>query len=200
MQVLLTRHPDPPVRLCDLLKRKADEGVKIFVLIYREVSETLQKKHRTAAIQAELQELHPTNIRVLRHPLHFSTGQYFWSHHDKIVVVDQQIAFCGGIDLTEGRVALQRNLANNHCLSSHLPPTELPTHRTPNRSIARPLNRPPLATITNPAMADLCTFRRPLRRLSAPSERCGVRHMRHNGHQELRARGRKRGRRRTFRR
>eukprot|EP00618_Florenciella_parvula_P013433 CAMPEP_0119509772 /NCGR_PEP_ID=MMETSP1344-20130328/28949_1 /TAXON_ID=236787 /ORGANISM="Florenciella parvula, Strain CCMP2471" /LENGTH=476 /DNA_ID=CAMNT_0007546633 /DNA_START=27 /DNA_END=1453 /DNA_ORIENTATION=- len=102
-EVLLTRHPDPPVRLCDLLKRKADEGVKIFVLIYREVSETLQKKHRTAAIQAELQELHPTNIRVLRHPLHFSTGQYFWSHHDKIVVVDQQIAFCGGIDLTEGR-------------------------------------------------------------------------------------------------
>ena len=146
------------MRLCDLLKRKADEGVKIFVLIYREVSETLQKKHRTAAIQAELQELHPTNIRVLRHPLHYSTGQFFWSHHDKIVVVDQQIAFCGGIDLTEGRLALHYSLAKHWLLPSYPIPAELPargTEQRTSRPTAQPPNRPPLATNTKSAMADL---------------------------------------------
>jgi len=100
--VLLTRHPDPALELKELLRAKAIQGVNIYVMLYREVSEKLQKKHRTAAIQAELQALHP-NVRVIRHPDHISSRQLFWSHHDKIVVVDQQIAFVGGMDLTEGR-------------------------------------------------------------------------------------------------
>ena len=33
--------------LRDLLLQKANEGVEVFVLVYRELSETLQKKHRT---------------------------------------------------------------------------------------------------------------------------------------------------------
>ena len=34
---------------------------------------------------------------------HGSGNLLYWSHHDKIVVVDQAVAFLGGIDLTEGR-------------------------------------------------------------------------------------------------
>ena len=42
-------------------------------------------------------------IQVLRHPEHISTGVYKWAHHEKIVVVDQTLAFVGGIDLGFGR-------------------------------------------------------------------------------------------------
>ena len=40
---------------------------------------------------------------VLRHPRHLSAGQVFWSHHEKLCVVDQRVAFLGGMDLCEGR-------------------------------------------------------------------------------------------------
>lgn len=43
------------------------------------------------------------NIKVLRHPDHTKVGVYLWAHHEKIVVIDQSIAFVGGIDLCYGR-------------------------------------------------------------------------------------------------
>lgn len=46
-----------------------------------------------------LLKLHPENIKVLRHP----DGITLWSHHEKCVVIDQRIAFLGGIDLCYGR-------------------------------------------------------------------------------------------------
>ena len=50
--------------------------------------------------------LHP-NIRVIRHPNHVSINPYesalYWSHHEKMVVVDQAIAIIGGMDLCPGR-------------------------------------------------------------------------------------------------
>ena len=49
-----------------------------------------------------LAALHP-NVSVLRHPRHLYSAQLYWSHHDKLVVVDQAVAFVGGIDLVEGR-------------------------------------------------------------------------------------------------
>ena len=41
--------------------------------------------------------------QVLRHPEILDTGVLFWSHHEKIVVIDQTLAFVGGIDLAYGR-------------------------------------------------------------------------------------------------
>jgi hypothetical protein len=67
---------------------------QVFVLVYKEFSETLQKKHRTAEIVSELNALHP-NVHAIRH----GSGGY-WSHHDKIVAVDQIVAFVGGLDMT----------------------------------------------------------------------------------------------------
>lgn len=43
-------------------------------------------------------------MQVIRHPNHYTKrGVLFWSHHEKLVVIDQKIAFVGGIDLCYGR-------------------------------------------------------------------------------------------------
>lgn len=41
----------------------------------------------------------------MRHP-HRSLvgGEFLWSHHEKIVVIDEAVAFIGGIDLCYGRM------------------------------------------------------------------------------------------------
>lgn len=44
---------------------------------------------------------HP-NIKVLRHPDR-NSGPLLWSHHEKLVIIDQSYAFVGGIDLCYGR-------------------------------------------------------------------------------------------------
>lgn len=42
-------------------------------------------------------------LQVFRHPEHIQTGVFKWAHHEKIVVIDQTLAFVGGIDLAFGR-------------------------------------------------------------------------------------------------
>lgn len=34
--------------------------------------------------------------QVLRHPDHLSEGVLLWAHHEKIVVIDQTVAYVGG--------------------------------------------------------------------------------------------------------
>ncbi|CAL1547227.1 unnamed protein product, partial [Lymnaea stagnalis] len=44
------------------------------------------------------------NIKVLRHPDHIpGKGVLLWAHHEKLVIIDQNIAFTGGLDLCYGR-------------------------------------------------------------------------------------------------
>lgn len=43
------------------------------------------------------------NIKVMRHPDRSIAGVCFWSTHEKMIVVDQSVAFLGGIDLCLGR-------------------------------------------------------------------------------------------------
>ncbi|EUB58483.1 Phospholipase D2 [Echinococcus granulosus] len=87
-------------RLDFLLKRKAEEGVRICILIYREVPQALKinSKHTSTWLSS----LHP-NIHVIRHPDHIRDMVLLWSHHEKLVVIDQSIAYMGGIDLCYGR-------------------------------------------------------------------------------------------------
>uniref|UniRef100_A0A336MPQ6 Phospholipase n=1 Tax=Culicoides sonorensis TaxID=179676 RepID=A0A336MPQ6_CULSO len=87
-------------RLDKILLRKAKQGVKIFVLLYKELEVALginsfYSKQRLTALHE--------NIRVLRHPDHARAGVFFWAHHEKLVVIDQTYAFVGGIDLCYGR-------------------------------------------------------------------------------------------------
>ncbi|XP_023379851.1 phospholipase D1 [Pteropus vampyrus] len=42
-------------------------------------------------------------LKVMRHPDHVSSSVYLWAHHEKLVIIDQSVAFVGGIDLAYGR-------------------------------------------------------------------------------------------------
>lgn len=89
-------------RLDRILKRKAEAGVKIYVIVYKEVSigNTMNSLHTKHALEA----LHP-NIACMRHPDHFDGEDVvlFWSHHQKVIVVDDFRACIGGLDLCFGR-------------------------------------------------------------------------------------------------
>ncbi|KAF6121050.1 phospholipase D1 [Phyllostomus discolor] len=87
-------------RLDCILKRKAQEGVRIFVMLYKEVELALGINSEYS--KRTLMRLHP-NIKVMRHPDHVSSSVYLWAHHEKLVIIDQSVAFVGGIDLAYGR-------------------------------------------------------------------------------------------------
>ncbi|KAK7228761.1 hypothetical protein V2G26_000931 [Clonostachys chloroleuca] len=99
-------------RLDQLLKRKAEEGVKIFVIVYKEVEAALtcNSVHTKHALQALCPEGTPGfgNIKILRHPDHnpFENAAditMYWAHHEKFIVIDYAMAFIGGLDLCFGR-------------------------------------------------------------------------------------------------
>lgn len=83
------------------MKRKAEEGVRIFIIIYNEVSAKTTPVESLYA-KRTLTGLHP-NIMVQRSPSHLPSGALYWSHHEKMVVIDEMIAFMGGLDLCFGR-------------------------------------------------------------------------------------------------
>ena len=93
-------------RLDKMLLRKAEKGVEVFVLLYAESKKIAGMDLGSDFVKEILK--HP-NIKVLLHPDlhtmfgHGISGSGLWSHHEKIVVVDQSIAFIGGIDLAFGR-------------------------------------------------------------------------------------------------
>ncbi|KPM08103.1 phospholipase D1-like protein [Sarcoptes scabiei] len=87
-------------RLDRLLLKKAQNGVKIFILLYKEME--IGISINSIYTKRTLMRMHQ-NISVLRHPDAVRGGPLLWSHHEKLVVIDQKIAFVGGIDLCFGR-------------------------------------------------------------------------------------------------
>ena len=85
-------------RLMDIFYLLAKKGVKIYILLYCEVS--LALAINSANAKNTLKKLHP-NILITRHPK--NDGTLLWSHHEKLVIIDQKIAFVGGLDLCWGR-------------------------------------------------------------------------------------------------
>ncbi|CAH8451751.1 unnamed protein product [Heterobilharzia americana] len=83
-------------RLDMLLHAKAKQGVKIYIMLYKESEFAV--KFRSIKVKRWLKSLH-SNIYVYRSP----RSTRLWSHHEKIVAVDQSIVFLGGIDLCFGR-------------------------------------------------------------------------------------------------
>ncbi|KAK4054720.1 hypothetical protein OIV83_000644 [Microbotryomycetes sp. JL201] len=93
------KHED--YRLDRILLRKAQQGVRVLVMIYKEVTQTMSmSSHHTKHFLEDLHE----NIAVVRHPDHLG-GEVtiMWSHHEKIVLVDNAVAAIGGLDLCFGR-------------------------------------------------------------------------------------------------
>ncbi|ORY83887.1 hypothetical protein BCR37DRAFT_366860 [Protomyces lactucae-debilis] len=87
-------------RLDRLLQRKAQEGVKIFIIIYQNVGTTVPID--STYTKYSMMGLHP-NILLQRSPGHLKQVTFFWAHHEKILVVDNEIGFVGGLDLCFGR-------------------------------------------------------------------------------------------------
>ncbi|KAI0220872.1 Phospholipase D1 [Lamellibrachia satsuma] len=83
-------------RLDKILERKAEDGVKIFIILFKEMEFAVGLNSYYS--KQALTKLHQ-NIKVLRHP----DGLSFWSHHEKCIVIDQRVAFLGGVDLCYGR-------------------------------------------------------------------------------------------------
>ena len=87
------------------MKRKADEGVKISILLYRLryslYSYFFRELPNTFPLNSlgnkEFFEDLSENIIVVCHPRTIETVMY--THHQKFVVIDQKFAFVGGIDL-----------------------------------------------------------------------------------------------------
>eukprot|EP00397_Hematodinium_sp_SG-2012_P001436 GEMP01001438.1.p1 GENE.GEMP01001438.1~~GEMP01001438.1.p1 ORF type:complete len:1567 (+),score=295.26 GEMP01001438.1:413-5113(+) len=96
-------------RIVNVLKRRAEAGVKIFIHLYKEMPKILYTDSSYAKILLSRHE----NISVLRHPDHglFSEGKmiWLWSHHEKVICIDQKVAFVGGIDLCLGRYDTDRH-------------------------------------------------------------------------------------------
>ncbi|KAF9448692.1 phospholipase D/nuclease [Macrolepiota fuliginosa MF-IS2] len=104
----------PEYRIDRILKRKAEQGVKIHVIVYKEVTQTMSMSSKHT--KSTLESLHP-NISCMRHPDHIGAKDSveFWSHHEKVVVIDNHFAAIGGLDLCFGRWDTQTHpLADVH--------------------------------------------------------------------------------------
>ena len=85
-------------RLMDVLNYKAKQGVKIYILIYKEFSVALSiNSAHTEKLFTKLNE----NIKVTTYPPF--TQALLWSDHEKLVIIDNVIGYVGGLDLCWGR-------------------------------------------------------------------------------------------------
>ncbi|XP_065912688.1 phospholipase D2-like [Dysidea avara] len=102
-ELFLKRPPtvDLKWRLDQILKRKAESGVRVYVLLYSDIELATDLDSDYAA--KVLRALHP-NVFVIRHPdtddrIVAGKGAILYTHHEKSVIVDQTIAFVGGLDI-----------------------------------------------------------------------------------------------------
>ncbi|UJR30086.1 hypothetical protein I4U23_017627 [Adineta vaga] len=101
--MLIRPSNDETYRLDLLLGRLADSGIRVYIMVYKEmqIALGLNSAYTKRALTSKSQT---GFIKVIRHPDHYPKGGViFWSHHEKLVVIDQKIAFVGGIDLCYGR-------------------------------------------------------------------------------------------------
>ncbi|KAK0542728.1 hypothetical protein OC846_006498, partial [Tilletia horrida] len=113
----------PPAQFEDfrvdrLLRRKAEQGVKIYIVVYKEITQTMTMS--SSHTKHHLEGLHD-NIQVMRSPDHLG-GEVtlYWSHHEKLVCVDNTFACIGGMDICMGRWDTQTHpLADVHPTDMH---------------------------------------------------------------------------------
>lgn len=96
-------------RLDHVLATIAKRGVKVNIILFLEPK--LALNNDSEYTKTYLESLH-SNIRVLRHP-NFILIPFLWSHHEKMVIVDQHIGFLGGLDICYGRMDNQKHLLSD---------------------------------------------------------------------------------------
>jgi phospholipase D1/2 len=92
-------------RLDRVIGAAAANGVKISILVYYE-SKFLEND--SSWTKACFEQLNPAFIKVLRHPI--TVMPFLWSHHEKLIIIDQQLAFTGGLDLCYARYDTSEHL------------------------------------------------------------------------------------------
>eukprot|EP01083_Nonionella_stella_P093114 260804_1 len=88
-------------RLDIVLQKKAQEGVQIYILLWREFLPTITLNNFSKEVKRNLSLLHD-NIHIIRHGIDPAPG-VSWVQHQKFVVVDEAVAFIGGLDICLGR-------------------------------------------------------------------------------------------------
>ncbi|PRP80093.1 hypothetical protein PROFUN_12247 [Planoprotostelium fungivorum] len=108
---LLRDHPaSVDNRLDRILARKASQGVKVYIMVWNETN--IATKLASAVSRRKLEALCPGMIFVIRHP---TFTPFEWSHHQKTMVIDQEIGFVGGLDLCYGRWDTQKHNCTDSC-------------------------------------------------------------------------------------
>ncbi|QDS70930.1 hypothetical protein FKW77_006746 [Venturia effusa] len=113
-ELFLRRPPyfNQEYRLDQILKRRAEQGVKIYIIVYKEVEAALtcNSQHTKRSLMGMIVKGQPgyENIKVMRHPDHnvfenLGDMTFYWAHHEKFIVIDYAMAFIGGLDLCYGR-------------------------------------------------------------------------------------------------
>ncbi|CAF3798250.1 unnamed protein product, partial [Rotaria sordida] len=101
--MLIRPADDETFRLDNILGRIAESGVRVYIMLFKEMSFALALNSfytKKTLVSKSKQGF----IKVIRHPDRYTTDSVLlWSHHEKMVVIDQKIAFVGGIDLCYGR-------------------------------------------------------------------------------------------------
>ena len=87
-------------RLDYVLKAAADRGVKVYVLVYKQVNVSMYNDSEHAKNRLESLS---KNIKVIRHPVDLLSGPLWWSHHEKMAIIDRKVVMMGGLDLCWGR-------------------------------------------------------------------------------------------------
>ena len=95
----LAWNDNPDGTLPSILKAKAEEGVKVYILLFDTVDIVVDTAPLVEHAAWSLTRLHP-NIHVVKHP---GWTVWTWTHHQKFLVADRTAAVLGGVDWTAGR-------------------------------------------------------------------------------------------------
>lgn len=103
-------HPDHPGRLWVIIEKlisRKENPIHVRIILYRSVKDTIPGTY-DGLVAKRIEELNKRgyggSVKVfLQAPTSDQFDPFDYSHHQKFVVVDGQVAFVGGIDLTYGR-------------------------------------------------------------------------------------------------
>ena len=82
------------------MQRKAEQGVRIYILVYQDPKGLGLNNYDVTKFFRRFtrkKDKDHGNIFTLTHPE--NDGPFLWAHHEKMVCIDEKIAFVGGIDL-----------------------------------------------------------------------------------------------------
>ena len=116
MYLLRPSVENPESQIVKVLEDCAERGVLIYIHMYKEITLacTFDSLHSKDVLKRNIKK----NIQIIRHPQRgIMGGSIYWSHHEKIVCIDQSVAYIGGLDMCFGRWD-----TNQHRLADTLTP------------------------------------------------------------------------------